>query len=94
MKKNVVSTETDSELEDAENQEDEVLAEDGKVVKPKKPKFIKAVQSGAEAIGKIGNQVAMRSEELFRNKSLMKRQMLFYGVIHLYNDGLEEFMNR
>lgn len=28
------------------------------------------------------------------DKSLMKRQMLFYGVIHLYNDGLEEFMNR
>lgn len=98
MKKNVVSTETDSELEDAENQEDEVLAKDGKVVKSKTPKFIKAAQraigSGAEAIGKVGNQVAMRSEELFRNKNLMKRQMLFYGVIHLYNDGLEEFMNR
>ena len=98
MKENVVSTGTDPELEDAEDQEVEVLAEDGKAVKPKKPRFIKAAQraieSGAEAIGKVGNQVAMRSEELFRNKSLMKRQMLFYGAIHLYNDGLEEFMNR
>ena len=98
MKENVVSTGTDLELEDAENSEVEVLAEDGKVVKPKTPKLLKAaqkgVESGAEAIGKVGSQVAMRSEELFRNKSLMKRQMLFYGVIHLYNDGLEEFMNR
>ena len=98
MKENVVSTGTDPEVEDAENQEVEVLAESGKVVKPKKPRFIKAAQraieSGAEAIGKVGNQVAMRSEELFRNKSLMKRQMLFYGVIHLYSNGLEEFMNR
>lgn len=98
MKENVVSTGTDPELEAAENPEVEVLAEDGKVVKPKTPKLFKAAQkaieSGAEAIGKVGNQVAMRSEELIRNKSLMKRQMLFYGVIHLYNDGLEEFMNR
>lgn len=98
MKENVVSTGTDPELEAAENPEVEVLVEDGKVVKPKTPKFFKAAQkaieSGAEAIGKVGNQVAMRSEELIRNKSLMKRQMLFYGVIHLYNDGLEEFMNR
>jgi hypothetical protein len=53
----------------------------------------KAIESGAEAIGKVGSIVAARSEELFRNKSLMKRQMLFYGVIHLYNDGLESFMN-
>ena len=94
----MVSTGTDPELEAAENREVEVLADDGKVVKPKSPKLFKAAQkaieSGAEAIGKVGNQVAMRSEELIRNKSLMKRQMLFYGVIHLYNDGLEEFMNR
>lgn len=98
MKENVVSTGMNPELEDAENQEVVVSAEDGKVIKSKTPKFIKAAQraieSGAEAIGKVGNRVAMRSEELFRNKSLMKRQMLFYGVIHLYNNGLEEFMNR
>lgn len=98
MKENVVSMGTDPELEDAEKQEVEVLAEDGKVVKSKTLKFIKvaqrAIESGAEAIGKVANQVAIRSEELFRNKNLMKRQMLFYGVIHLYNDGLEEFMNQ
>ena len=96
MKDNVVATGSDPESESVEDVE--VISEDGKVVKPKVPKFIKAAQkaieTGAEAVGKVGNQVAARSEELFRNKNLMKRQMLFYGVIHLYNDGLEKFMNQ
>lgn len=95
MKENVVASGTDPENESIEDVE--VLSEDGKVIKPKVPMFIKAAQkaieSGAEAVGKVGNQVAARSEELFRNKNLMKRQMLFYGVIRLYNDGLEKFMN-
>lgn len=53
----------------------------------------KALSFGANAVDKVGNQVALKSEELFRNKSLMKRQMMFYGVFHLYEDGLEQFMN-
>ncbi|MBP3806559.1 MAG: hypothetical protein J6I76_22160 [Oribacterium sp.] len=104
MKDNVVSTGTDPESEDneeldvsLEEQDVEVVGEDGKVVKPKKPNIFKVAQkvleNGAEAVGKVGNQVAVKSEVLFRNKNLMKRQMLFFGVIHLYNDGLEKFMN-
>lgn len=53
----------------------------------------KAFSTGADAIGKVGTQVASKSEEVFRNKSLMKRQMLFYGVVSLYNDWLEKFVN-
>lgn len=98
MKDNVVSTGTDSESEAAEEMQDiKVLDEDGKASNPQVPKLFKAAQkaieSGAEAVGKVGNQLATHSEELFRNKKLMKQQMLFYGVIHLYNDGLEKFMN-
>jgi len=52
-----------------------------------------AIEAGTEAVGKVGNRIATTTEELFRNKSLMKRQMLFYGVVKLYNDGLESFMN-
>lgn len=66
--------------------------------KHKKPKIFRAVQkafsSGADVIGKAGSQVAVKSEEMFRNRSLMKRQMLFYGVVELYQHGLEEFMNQ
>lgn len=52
-----------------------------------------AFSAGADAIGKVGAQIASKSEEVFRNKSLVKRQMLFYGVVRLYNDGLEKFIN-
>lgn len=98
MKDNVVSTGTDSESETAEEMQGiEVLGEDGKASNPQVSKLFKAAQkaieSGAEVVEKAGTQVVARSEELFRNKKLMKRQMLFYGVIHLYNDSLEEFMN-
>lgn len=53
----------------------------------------RALSSGAEAFSQFGNEVASRSEELFRNKTLMKNQMLFYGVVVLYRNGLEAFMN-
>jgi hypothetical protein len=53
----------------------------------------KAFATGADAVEKVGTQVASKSKEVFRKKALMKRQMLFYGVVSLYNDGLEEFMN-
>lgn len=50
----------------------------------------KTLSKGVNALEKV---VASKSEELFRNKSLMKQQMLFYGVVSLYNNGLEKFMN-
>lgn len=99
LKEDVVSTGGESETEETERLvEGDAAPEDGEENKPKKPKLFKvaqkAIATGAEAVGKVGSQVATKSEELFRNKSLMKRQMLFYGVIHLYNDGLEKFMNQ
>lgn len=54
----------------------------------------KILESGADAFEKVSEQVAVKSEEIFRNKSLMKRQMLFYGAVHLYRDELESFMNK
>lgn len=97
------AVETDSQSEetseclDVETVEVGLANEDTKNAKHKKTAIFnvakKAFETSAEGIGKVGNQVAIKSEEVFRNKSLMKRQMLFYGVIHLYNDGLEKFMN-
>ncbi len=56
--------------------------------------FAKNVFSSvANAVGTVGNQVAVTTEQIFRDKTLMKRQMLFYGLMHLYNYHLEEFMN-
>lgn len=93
--KKVVATRTKPKPESEKDVE--VITKDGKIVKPKVPEFIKTAQkvieTGAEAVGKVGNQVAARYEEILRDKNLMKKQMLFYGVIHLYKDGLEKFMN-
>lgn len=96
--KNIESgLESDSNRETTEDDIEEIAVDAEKKKKHKAPQLFKAVhkivETGADAVGKVGNQVVTKSEEMFRNKSLMKRQMLFYGVIHLYNDGLEEFMN-
>ena len=52
------------------------------------------IGSGADAVGKAGSKVAEKAGDVFRDKSAVKRQMLFYGVINLYRDGLEQFMNK
>ncbi len=104
LKENITSTGTDEETveEVVEETVEEAVAEpsdpDSKE-KKHNPLAIftatkKALKNSADAIGKMGSQVAAKSEELFRDKNLMKRQMLFYGVVHLYNDGLERFMNQ
>ena len=36
---------------------------------------------------------AQRTYETIKDKSIMRKQMLFYGVLNLYNNDLEEFMN-
>ena len=91
IKENVITTGTDPELEAGQNL---ALVEAEELQKPHVLKAAKkALSAGAEAVSKVGEHVAAKSEELFRNKSLMRRQMLFYGVIHLYRDGLESFMN-
>ena len=103
-KENISATGTDQNAESAvelptedalENADTETVMADEK--KHKKADVLKGVKkafsTGADAIGKIDTQVASKSEEVFRNKSLMKRQMLFYGVVSLYIDGLEKFMN-
>lgn len=44
-------------------------------------------------IEKRGTNLAMKAEDFLRDKSYVSTQMMFYGVIHLYINGLEKFMN-
>ena len=103
-KESITTTGTDLEAEwddeslseeISENVDAEAVAVDEK--KHKKVDVFKGVKkvlsTSADAAKKAGTQFVSKSEEIFRNKSLMKRQMLFYGVVSLYNDGLEKFMN-
>lgn len=41
----------------------------------------------------MAEKASIFTEENFRNKKAVERQMLFYGVINMYNEGLETFMN-
>ena len=58
--------------------------------------FLKAkeqLSKGVNQIEKAGIKVAMNAEDYLRDKNYLVTQMLFYGIVHLYNDGLDEFMN-
>ena len=58
--------------------------------------FLKAKEQlakGVNQIEKAGSKVAMNAEDYLRDKNYLVTQMLFYGIVHLYNDGLDEFMN-
>jgi len=54
-------------------------------------------KKAGETIGDVVSGVEVKSmifaEENLKNKSSIMRQQLFYGVIKLYEDGLEEFVN-
>ena len=100
LKENVVEPAEDEIVEEIiEDTAENTVEESGSTGAGKKEKINilkfakKAIGDGAEVAGRVGSQVVLKSEELFRNKNLMKRQMLFYGVVHLYNDGLENFMS-
>lgn len=103
-KENIAVTGTDQETEGVDemplNDVPEEVAGEPVYGEKKKHKKVdifkvakKAISTVADVTEKVGTHVASKSEEVFRNKSLMKQQMLFYGVVNLYNDGLEEFMN-
>lgn len=53
----------------------------------------KGIFKGADAVGKVRNIVTNKTEDLLRDKKIVRRQMFFYGVVNLYRNGLEEFMN-
>lgn len=63
----------------------------------KRPAFLRkakeAIATGAEVVGKAGSIVADKAGDIFRDRNAVRRQQLFYGVVNLYNDGLEKFMN-
>jgi len=55
--------------------------------------FKKAGDAIGDTFADLSAKAMVFSEENFKNKKAMERQMLFYGVICLYNEGLETFMN-
>lgn len=66
-------------------------------IEKKEMKFFNKAKSsvlkGADVIGKASVNVASKTEDLLRDKNKVTRQMLFYGVINLYKNDLNNFMN-
>lgn len=50
------------------------------------------ISKGADMFGKFRKRITEMSEDEFRDKKLLKRQMLFYGVMNIYKDGLNRFL--
>lgn len=80
------------------NPESEESTEVANMEKEKKTQlfFNKAKEKlamGADVVGKAGIKVVAKTEDLLRDKNAVTKQMLFYGVVKLYENGLEEFMN-
>lgn len=80
---------------DTPDEEKETAPADSK----KKNVFLKAKDFAvrkADALGKNVQKVATAaskaSQDVFRNKSLVKRQMLFYGAVKLCESDLDDFM--
>lgn len=99
------TTNSDEGQQDAESIAAEmpiVVDEAPKIKETKEGKFAffkkakAAIETGADnvanALKKAGDNAAEFATDLFRDKAMVRRQMLFYGVVKLYEDGLESFM--
>ena len=70
-----------------------------KINKIKNERLSNLVNKGFEvaekaSVGVAQNiHIAQRTYETLKDKSMIRKQMLFYGVLNLYNNDLEEFMN-
>ena len=63
------------------------------VNKIKNEKLSKLVNKGVALAEKASNDVAQKTHEALKDRPMVKKQMLFYGVLNLYNNDLEAFMN-
>lgn len=56
-------------------------------------KFKSVFNRGVESVSSASNKVAVSAHNTLKDKPTVRKQMLFYGIINLYNNDLESFMN-
>lgn len=89
-------TAADVSIEDEQAEISETIMVDDTKQKKSQVFFDRAkttLVKGIDTVGKASMKVAAKTEDLLRDRSAVTRQMLFYGIVNMYNDGLEEFMN-
>ena len=84
-----------AEASDSVKDPEEVSGEEDPAA-PEKPNIFKragaTLVKGRKNLHQAGVKAVWKVEDLFRDKNMVKRQMLFCGVIKLYQDGLREFL--
>ncbi len=81
------------EIADTENQAKESTDIKTKLIDKSKDFFKKAKVKLEEGYTDFSKKAQEFTEENFKNKKALEQQMLFYGVVQLYNNDLETFMN-
>lgn len=86
--------------EDSIEVEDDAKKHTSKI-KIRAPEFVlkakggleKSVHKIADIAADVGDTIADKAEEILRDKKIVKRQMLFFGVVKLYQNCLNDFMD-
>lgn len=97
-------TKKEESIEAADESEDSIKVEDENkksVRKIKTPEFMLKAKDGfangfdkfVEIVSDAGVVIADKAEEMVRDKKAVKRQMMFYGAVKLYQNCLNDFMN-
>lgn len=81
------------EIEITEDAIEKTTATKSNFLDKSKAFFKKAKVKLEDSYTDISKKAQEFTEENFKNKKAMEKQMLFYGVIQLYNNDLETFMN-
>ncbi|MBU3841221.1 MAG: hypothetical protein IAA25_09650 [Candidatus Ruminococcus intestinipullorum] len=94
----IIKQPQNAKIENTDTIEPRVQTDIDEEVKTRKtPAFLvsakEGILKGTDIVGKAGTIVVDKAGDLLRDKNTVRRQMLFYGVVNLYRNGLEEFMN-
>lgn len=91
MLKSGENLEEEKTIADNDEEKEELKEEKKSLVFFEKARNV--LNAGADMVEKAGNAVMIKVGDIFKDRNVVRRQMLFYGVVKLYNDGLEKFMN-
>ena len=93
LKPNIHSEAKSKAENDASIVEESAESQDKKGFFTKGKSFAKKVgESIGDTFADVSEKAMIFSEENFRSRKVMERQMLFFGVVCMYNEGLETFM--
>lgn len=80
-------------IEDESAESEDVSNEEQKKMPNLFRKAKQMLESSVDTVGKASGKAMVLAENALRDRNAVKRQILFYGIVHLYNEGLDAFVN-